>query len=100
MKFIAPMMPKLVDAAPGGEGWIHEVKFDGYRTQVHIEGGTVSIFTRNGTDWTEKYAPIAHVAAKLPCRSAILDGEVYLPDARGAADFHGPAPRSPGGRTR
>ena len=64
MKFIAPMMPKLVDAAPTGEGWIHEVKFDGYRTQVHVDAGAAAVFTRNGTDWTEKYAPIAHLAAK------------------------------------
>lgn len=89
MKFVAPMMPKLVDTAPAGEGWLHEVKFDGYRTQVHLEGGKVFVFTRNGTDWTERYAPIAYAAAQLPCSSTILDGEVYLPDSRGAADFHG-----------
>lgn len=82
------MMPRLVETAPAGEGWIHEVKFDGYRSEVLIEAGQVSVFTRSGIDWTNKYGPIGAAAAALKCRSAILDGEIYLPDARGASDFH------------
>ena len=82
------MMPRLVDVAPAGEGWIHEVKFDGYRSEILIEGGRARVFTRSGIDWTDKYHPIAAAAAALKCRSAILDGEIYLPDERGASDFH------------
>ena len=38
LKFIAPLMPTLVEQPPEGDGWIHEVKFDGYRSQLIIDG--------------------------------------------------------------
>ena len=65
------------------------MKFDGYRTQVHIEAGTARAFTSSGANWTEKYPQIVAAAARLRCTSAILDGGVYLPDAGGASDFAG-----------
>ena len=87
--YIQPAKPRLVDTAPSGAGWLHEVKFDGYRTQLHVEAGTARAFSSSGANWTTKYPQIVAAAAHLRCTSAILDGEVYLPDARGAADFSG-----------
>ncbi len=89
LRYIQPMKPRLVEVAPSGDGWLHEVKFDGYRTQLHVEGGTSRAFSSSGANWTSKYPQIVTAAAQLRCTSAILDGEVYLPDARGAADFSG-----------
>ena len=89
LRYIQPAKPRLVDTAPSGEGWLHEVKFDGYRTQLHVEAGTAKAFSSSGANWTQKYPQIVSAAAHLRCTSAILDGEVYLPDARGAADFSG-----------
>ena len=53
--FIKPELPRLVPDPPIGEGWIHEIKHDGYRTLVVIEGGQVRAFTLNGNDWTRVY---------------------------------------------
>jgi bifunctional non-homologous end joining protein LigD len=38
---------------PGGERWIHEIKFDGYRVQLHLVNDNIKIFTRRGNDWTK-----------------------------------------------
>ena len=67
--------------------WIHEVKHDGYRTVVVVDRGEAWAFTRNGFDWSDRYPGIIGSAAKLTCRSAILDGEVIVQDARGVSDF-------------
>jgi DNA ligase D-like protein (predicted ligase) len=87
LRFIEPQLPSLVDVPPEGEHWIHEVKHDGYRTQVLIERGEVRVFTRNGHDWTDRYPGILRAAARLNCRSAIIDGEAIVQDFDGASDF-------------
>ncbi|HEU0163235.1 MAG TPA: DNA ligase D [Rhizomicrobium sp.] len=84
-KFVEPQLCKLVDAPPGGAGWLHEVKFDGYRMQLHVENGKARLFTRKGLDWTKRFDAIAKVASKLP--DAIMDGEVCALDHNGAPDF-------------
>src|SRR6478735_3481983 len=89
LSFIEPMQPALVDTPPDGTDWIHEVKWDGYRSQVIIQNGAARIFTRRGHDWTQRYASIAAEAITLPCRTAIIDGEIILADPAGAADFAG-----------
>ena len=48
--FIEPMLPTLVDEAPDGDGWVHEIKYDGYRTQLALNGKASRAFTRNGFD--------------------------------------------------
>ena len=88
LSFVPPMLPTLVDEPPEATGWTHEIKYDGYRTQLLIEGGSCRAFTRNGHDWTEKYHPITKAAAGLPCDSAILDGEIIVQDEQGRSDFH------------
>ncbi|WP_235984421.1 ATP-dependent DNA ligase [Mesorhizobium neociceri] len=55
-------MPTLVVKPPEGDGWIHEVKFDGYRSQIVRDAGGVGIFTRRGLDWTSKYRELAKAA--------------------------------------
>lgn len=88
LKFIPPQTPTLADKPPEGEGWIHEVKYDGYRTQLIVENGKARAFTKNGHDWSDRYAPIIEAAAVLPCESAIIDGEMVVLDSKGAADFN------------
>ncbi|WP_394885823.1 RNA ligase family protein (plasmid) [Mesorhizobium sp. AaZ16] len=85
LEFIPPQIPTLVEQPPEDDGWVHEVQFDGYRTQIIIDQGGVRLYSRNGHDWTTKYWPIA-LAVELPCRAAILDGEVIVTDERGAPD--------------
>ena len=66
--FIKPELPTLVPEPPAGEGWIHEIKYDGYRTLIVIDRGQVRAFTRNGNDWTRAYrrVPAPDWPAKRP----------------------------------
>jgi bifunctional non-homologous end joining protein LigD len=83
--FIEPELCKPVDRPPGGAGWGHEVKFDGYRLQLRIANGDVTLKTRKGLDWTPKFQAIADAAADFP--NAIIDGEVAALDKNGSPDF-------------
>ena len=85
--FIEPQLATSVDQPPPRAGWIHEVKHDGYRTLLIIEGREPRAYTRNGFDWSESYPGIVRAVTKLSCRSATLDGEVIVQDDRGASDF-------------
>jgi bifunctional non-homologous end joining protein LigD len=84
---IPPALATSITKVPSGDRWIHEVKFDGYRVQVHIANEAVRIFTRNGHDWTNRFAKIAADAWHLNVKSAIIDGEVIAPSADGVSDF-------------
>jgi bifunctional non-homologous end joining protein LigD len=83
--FIAPQLCTSVERPPGGQGWGHEIKFDGYRMQLRIEDGKVSLKTRKGLDWTEKFGAIAKEAKSLP--DALIDGEVVALDQNGVPHF-------------
>src|SRR5579871_2727961 len=83
--FIAPQLCRNVDRPPKGRGWVHEIKFDGYRIQLRVEGGKATLKTRKGLDWTGKFDAIAKAAAGL--RDGIIDGEIVALDANGAPDF-------------
>src|SRR3954452_17562165 len=85
--YIAPMQPTLVDDPPEGDNWLHEVKWDGYRTQVAIANARATLYTRRGHDWTDKYWPIAEVLEALPCVSAVVDGEMIVADENGRPSF-------------
>jgi ATP-dependent DNA ligase len=85
--FVPPLLPTPVETPPAGEGWLHEIKHDGYRTQLVIDRGKVRAFSRNGHDWTEKYPRVASDAADIRCRSAVLDGEVIVQDEHGRSDL-------------
>jgi DNA ligase D-like protein (predicted ligase) len=86
-RFLEPMLPTLVDTPPDGDDWIHEIKYDGYRTVVAVDGADSRAYTRSGLDWSDRYAPLVHAAAGLRCDTAILDGEMVVEDARGISDF-------------
>lgn len=83
--FVEPQLAKLVDRAPDGPGWAHEVKFDGYRMQLRVEDGEAELRTRKGLDWTRKFTAISRAAEALP--DCILDGEICALDQHGAPDF-------------
>jgi bifunctional non-homologous end joining protein LigD len=85
--FIEPALATAITKAPTGDRWVHEIKFDGYRVQVHIAKDAVKIFTRNGHDWTTRFKKIAADAWHLNVKSAIIDGEVIVPAADGVSDF-------------
>jgi len=80
-------MPTLVEKPPEGDGWIHEVKFDGYRSQMIIGDQGTRIFTRRGLDWTTKYRDLAAAGAALGVESAIIDGEIIVLNDKGLSDF-------------
>lgn len=83
--FIAPQLCQSLQRPPSEEGWIHEIKFDGYRIQIRIEDGEVTLKTRKGLDWTARYPAIATSGAGLP--NSIIDGEICALDENGAPDF-------------
>jgi bifunctional non-homologous end joining protein LigD len=75
--FIKPQLATLKTKAPVGEQWVHEIKFDGYRLQAHAALQRVTLFTRNGYDWTNRFASVAAALKRGP-QSAIFDGEVIV----------------------
>jgi bifunctional non-homologous end joining protein LigD len=85
--FVPPQLTKLVDQPPRGEGWAHEIKFDGYRLQLRVEKGKAALRTRKGLDWSQKFKEIAADGAKLA--DGIYDGEAVALDTEGRPDFAG-----------
>jgi len=85
--FIEPSLATSIDKVPAGERWIHEIKFDGYRVQVHLRDAAVKVFTRRGNDWTNRFRKIAADAWNINAGSAIINGEVVVPAANGTTDF-------------
>jgi bifunctional non-homologous end joining protein LigD len=79
-----PQLALLVSEPPSGPGWVHEVKYDGYRIGCAIEGGRATLWSRRERDWTAQFPEVAEAARQLRVRSALLDGEVaaVLPDGR------------------
>ncbi|GAB2174582.1 DNA ligase D [Dongia sp. agr-C8] len=84
--FVEPQLAQVIDHPPGGEGWIHELKFDGYRMQLRVEDGEARLRTRKGLDWTDKFPEIAEAAA-AGLRDGIYDGEVCALEESGASNF-------------
>jgi bifunctional non-homologous end joining protein LigD len=75
-KFVPPQLATLKSKAPVGSKWLHEIKYDGYRLQIHLNKG-VKIYTRNGHDWTNRF-PIVADSFDIPVERAIFDGEVVV----------------------
>lgn len=84
---LAPQLCSLAPAPPQGEGWLHEIKFDGYRVLVRLEDGVARVLTRNGKDWTDRFAALARAVEALPTEAAVLDGEVVVLDEAGLSSF-------------
>ncbi|MDR7124447.1 DNA ligase D [Pseudotabrizicola sp. 4114] len=86
--FIPPMLATLARAAPTGDRWLHEIKFDGYRLQARIDAGQVKLLTRSGLDWTDRFGQDVPAALRdLPVKAAVIDGEVVVEGGNGASDF-------------
>ena len=86
-KFRQPQLATLVDAVPAGNGWMHEIKFDGYRALIAAAGGEVRVYTRSGKDWSEKFAPLIEAVAALALPPCLIDGEIVAYDNEGNPDF-------------
>jgi bifunctional non-homologous end joining protein LigD len=84
--FILPCRPTVAARPPSGAGWVHELKHDGYRLQIHIRDGRVKLYTMNGADWSKRYPRIVEEAARLKGH-AIIDAEVVCLDRKGVAEF-------------
>jgi bifunctional non-homologous end joining protein LigD len=86
--FVAPALATLMAKPPSGVDWIHEIKFDGYRLQLHLADGKVWLVTRGGLDWTEKFGGnIVKALKAIPAKNAIIDGELVVETGAGASDF-------------
>jgi bifunctional non-homologous end joining protein LigD len=86
--FIEPCLATLEAKPPKGRGWVHEIKFDGYRLQARLDKGKVRLLTRSGLDWTDKFGKrVLAALADLPARQALIDGELVVEGEAGASDF-------------
>ena len=96
--FVPPQLATLASAPPEGAGWLHEIKYDGYRAIGAVAGGRSRLYTRSGQDWTDKFAFIAGPLAELKVGSALLDGEIVALDETGTFALPAAAARSQGRR--
>src|ERR1043166_85563 len=85
--FVEAQLATLIKAPPSGEGWLHEIKYDGYRMLCRVEGGAVQIFSRNRKEWTADLPTVTRAVSALPVQSAWIDGEVVSMDAKGRTSF-------------
>jgi bifunctional non-homologous end joining protein LigD len=84
--FIHPCRPTVAQKPPTGEGWVHEVKHDGYRIQIHAGNGRVRLYTINGVDWTERYPRVLEESRRIKL-ACVIDAELVCADGDGRADF-------------
>ncbi len=80
--------PETRREPPTGPDWLHEIKFDGFRIQLHKRGRDVRLFSRNGKDFTDRFPLIPAAVLRLPVRSAAIDGELVACDGEDKPDFY------------
>jgi bifunctional non-homologous end joining protein LigD len=85
--YIIPCLATNIGRPPSGENWVHEIKLDGFRSQLHLRSGEVTIYSRGGHDWTERYRSVAFQAAQLSAKHLVIDGEMVLLREDGTCDF-------------
>ncbi|MBC7428266.1 MAG: DNA ligase D [Bacteriovorax sp.] len=85
----SPQLATLMDEPPKGNQWIHEIKFDGYRTICRKDKKKVQLLTRSGLDWSTKYKNLQKECEKLPVQSIVMDGEIVWIDKQGHSSFDG-----------
>lgn len=86
-RFVAPELCRSREVPPKGEGWLAEVKYDGYRAILRAAPEGVRILTRSEKDWTERFPDVAREAARLGPRRVMLDGELVVFDPDGRTNF-------------
>ncbi|HEU4561781.1 MAG TPA: DNA polymerase ligase N-terminal domain-containing protein, partial [Longimicrobium sp.] len=84
---LTPELATLVDDVPPGDDWLHEIKFDGYRLLVFIDGNKVRMLTRKANDWTDRFTGLIPSFKELPAKKAILDGELVIVAPNGTTSF-------------
>jgi bifunctional non-homologous end joining protein LigD len=84
---VEPQLATLASEAPRGDGWLHEIKFDGYRVVCRLDDGVPRLFTRRGADWTDHFPTLLEPLGRLPAASALLDGEVVYVHDDGRTTF-------------
>jgi ATP-dependent DNA ligase len=86
---LAPCLPRPAKEPPAGQGWIHEIKHDGFRILARRDGAYgVQLYTRNGSDFTDRYPRIVAALESLPVRSCVVDGEAIVVDQHGLSIFN------------
>ena len=85
--FILPCQPALADRPPSGPGWLHEIKFDGYRVIARKDGEQVRLWARTTSDYSKAFTRIRDAVAALPVDSAVLDGEAIVMRSAHRCDF-------------
>lgn len=86
--FVEPALATAVKQVPKGKRWLHEIKLDGYRVQVHLSKGKARLLTRTGLNWSERFgAGIVKALADLPANEAVIDGEIVVENGSGTSDF-------------
>ena len=85
--FIEPCLPSPAERPPSGDGWIHEIKHDGFRIMARRDGAGVRLITRHGNDFTRRFPLAAAAISVLPGRSFLIDGEAIVTNDRGLAVF-------------
>ena len=86
--FFAPQLARLRETPPQGDGWLHEVKWDGYRILASVAKGKVMLWSRNALPWNDRLPEIVAAVEGLGLESARLDGELIALDAQGRSDFN------------
>lgn len=84
---LSPQLATASPAPPRGDDWLHEIKFDGYRTIAYVSGDGVKLVTRGGLDWTKRYGDVGRAFEALPTRDAVIDGEIVVLDKQGISRF-------------
>jgi ATP-dependent DNA ligase len=87
-KWIGPQLTRLAEEAPEGSGWLHEIKYDGYRMHARIDGDKIQLLTRTGLDWSHRYKRTIEALRSLKVKSAYLDGELCALNADGVPVFN------------
>lgn len=85
--FVPPQLCETANDPPQGEDWLFEMKYDGYRLELAAGAEGAKVYTRTGLDWTTRFPGLARAVFELPCKSALVDGEAVVLDARGLSDF-------------
>jgi bifunctional non-homologous end joining protein LigD len=85
--FIKPMAPTLAKILPAGPEWLHEVKFDGWRMQLHVDDDQAFLYSKNGTDYTKRFRALQPILERLPVKNTIIDCELVACDESGMPCF-------------
>jgi hypothetical protein len=87
LKRLELCLPRPAKTPPIGRGWIHEIKHDGFRIQAERDSQGVTLHTRRGYDFADRFPLAVAAVANLPVNSCLIDGEAIVSDANGLAVF-------------